>query len=75
MWPLIVVNFDEAVEALLLLQEVERGWLGGLLVQRQMHALVSAALLWVARLDALEADAQTQPPEAELGEPEEGVAG
>jgi hypothetical protein len=55
MRPLVVVNPDKGVEALLLLQEVEGGGLGGFLLQRQVHALVAAVLLRVAGLDALQA--------------------
>ena len=52
----IVVNLDEGIEALLLLQEIERSGLGGILLQCQMHALVTAVLLRVAGLDALDLD-------------------
>ena len=56
----IVVNLDEGIEALLLLQEIERSGLGGILLQCQMHALVTAVLLWVAGLDALDLDQKTR---------------
>jgi hypothetical protein len=54
---LLVVNPDERLEALLLLQGVEGGGLGGLVLEREMHALMSSVLLRLARLDALQADA------------------
>jgi len=57
--PLLVVHPDEVVEALLLLEAVEGGGLGGLLFQGQVDALVAAVLFGVARLDALQADAKT----------------
>jgi hypothetical protein len=38
-----------------------------------VHALVAAVLLRVARLDALDGDAQAQPPDGELGEIEQGI--
>ena len=38
----------------LLLQEVVRGGLGGLFFERQVHALVTAILLRLARLDAFD---------------------
>src|SRR5215813_14900174 len=46
---------------------------GCLFLQRQMHALVAAVLLWVARLDALDGDAEPQPPHREFGEIKEAV--
>ena len=56
MGALLIVKLDEVIEAALLLQEVEGGRLGGFLLERQMHALVSAVLLRMARLDALDVD-------------------
>jgi hypothetical protein len=38
-----------------------------------MHALMAAVLLWVAGLDALDLNAEPEPPNGELGEIEEGV--
>ena len=63
MWAFVVVNPDEVIKAFLLLQEVERGGLGGLLFERQVHAFVTAVLFGVSWLDALEVDAQAQPPD------------
>ena len=70
---LLVVAIDEVVEARLLLQHVLRGGLGSLLLEREVHALVAAVLLGVAGTDALDADAQAQPPHREFGEIEETV--
>ena len=39
-----------------------------------MHALLAAVLLWVTGLDALDADAEPQPPHRELGQSEQRVA-
>jgi len=39
------IFLNEAIELCLLLQEVLRRWLGRLLLQRQMHALMPAVLL------------------------------
>ena len=75
MGSLVVVNPDEGIEALLLLQKVKRGGLGRLLLERQMHALMAAVLLGMAWLDALQADAQSQPPDREPSEAEERIAG
>jgi hypothetical protein len=47
----------------LLLQEVFPRWLGGLLLQRQMHAFMPTVLLRVTGLDALDADPEAQPPD------------
>ena len=73
MRPLVVVAVNEVVELGLLLKEVAAGWLGGLELQCQMHALMAAVLLRVAGLDALELDAEPEPPDRELGEVEEGI--
>jgi hypothetical protein len=59
---LFVEVFDEVIELGLLLEEIFRGRLGGLLLQGQMHSLVPAVLLWVAGLDAFDADPEAQPP-------------
>jgi len=73
--PLLVVNADEVLEAFLLLQEVERSGLGSFVLQRQVHALMAAVLLRLAGLDALQADAQTQPPDGQAREPEQSPGG
>ena len=73
MWPFGIEFLNEVVEAGLLLQAVHAGRSGCLFLQREMHALVAAVLLRVARLDALDGDAEPQPPDRELGEIEEAV--
>ena len=73
MRPLLVKGGDELIEPGLLLQEFLGGRLGGLLLERQVHALVPPVLLGVTWLDALDADAQPQPPDRQLGEAEQGV--
>ena len=50
----------------LLLQQVGAGRPGGFFLQGQMHAFVPAVLLGMTRPDALDADAQAQPPDREL---------
>ena len=55
---MVVVNSDEVVEALLLLQEVERSGLGSLLLERQVHPLMASVLFRMTGLDALELDVE-----------------
>src|SRR2546423_6681832 len=64
---------NEGVEALLLLQAIHARRAGGLLLQREVHALVTAVLLRTAGLDAFDRDAEAKPPDRELGEIEQGV--
>ena len=66
-------SLHEGIEAGLLLQAVDARRPGGFLLQRQVHALVAAVLLRMAGLDALDGDAEPQPPDRELGEIEQGV--
>jgi hypothetical protein len=72
-WPLVIVNPDEPIEALLLLQEVERRRLGGFLLEREMHALMAPVLLRATRLDALDLDPQPEPPDGQLRETDQRV--
>lgn len=51
----MVVLVQEVIEPGLLLQEVVRSWLGSLLFQGQVHALMTPILLRVTRLDAFDA--------------------
>lgn len=73
MWPLVIVNPYEVLEALLLLQEIEGWGLGGFLFQGQMHTLVAAVLLGVAWFDALYPDTEAQPPNRKPGQAEKGI--
>ena len=66
---------EEGVEACLLLQAVHARRAGCLLLEREVHALVAAVLLGVAGLDALDGDAEPQPPDGKLARVEEGVGG
>ena len=59
---LVVVLVDEVLELILLLQKRARWRFGSGLLKRLVHALMSAVLLRVARLYALDMDAKTQPP-------------
>ena len=64
---------EEVVEAGLLLQAVHAGRPGCFLLQGEVHALVTAVLLRMARFDALDGDAEAEPPDRQLGEVEERV--
>ena len=59
---LVVVLVDEVLEFGLLLEQIGRGWLGGGLFEGQMHPFMATVLFRVAGLDALDLDAQAQPP-------------
>jgi hypothetical protein len=63
MWSFVVVAADEIIELALPLKKVVAGWLGGLQLQGQMHALVPAVRLRVAGLDALDLDAAPERPD------------
>ena len=47
----------------------------GFFLQGQVDPFMAAVLLRFAGLDALDGDAEFQPPHGELGEAEQGVAG
>ena len=64
---------DEVVEAGLLPQAVHPGRAGCLALERKVHALVTAVLPRLAGLDALDGDAEAQPPDRQLGEVEQGI--
>ncbi len=48
-----IVDVLEHAQALQLFAQATRRWLGGVLQQREMHSLVPAILLWLARRDPL----------------------
>lgn len=72
-WPLCVEFFDKIVRAGLLLQEIGAGWLGGLQLECEMHAFVAAVLLRMAWLDALDVDAEPEPPDRQPRQIEQSV--
>ncbi len=55
--------FDEGIEFSLLLKDVASGGACGFFLQSKMHALVPAVLLRMTGLNALDRDAQPQPPD------------
>src|SRR6202048_5306713 len=65
-WPFGIEFLDKVVKAGPLLQAVHSGRSGCFFLQRQMHALVAAVLLWVARFDALDGDAEAGAPPREV---------
>ncbi len=69
----LIEDADELIELRLLLEEIFGGRLGGFLLQGQMHTFVAAVLLGVSGLDALEVDAESQPPHGQLGQTKERV--
>src|SRR5215471_10413048 len=54
----VVEDLDEFVEACLLLKEIRGSWFGSFFFQGEMHAFMTAVLLGMARLDALDANVQ-----------------
>jgi hypothetical protein len=71
----MVVALDEGVEAGLLLEHVGGGGLGRFRFQGQMHAFVPTVLLGMPGRDALDVDAEAQPPDGEFAEAIERVGG
>ena len=70
---LLVEDVHELVEAGLLLEEVGGGRFRGLFFQGEMHAFVAAILLRMARLDALNANAEAKPPDGKFAEVEQSI--
>src|SRR5262252_2866549 len=64
----VVVRLDEGVEARLLLQHIRARRFGRLALERQMHAFMATVLLGMAGGNSLEANAEAQPPDGELGQ-------
>jgi hypothetical protein len=52
----VVVDIDEFVEARLLLKEIRGSWFRSFFFQSEMHKFMTALLLGMARLDALDAN-------------------
>ena len=75
MRPVLVIAFDERIEARLLLQHIRGCRLGRFLLERQMHPLMPSILLRVAGLKALQLNAEPEPPDRQFTEPVEGMPG
>ena len=75
MWSFLVEDLDELLEARLLLKEIRGRRFGSLFFQSEMHAFMPAVLLRMAGFDALNADAQPEPPDREFAQVEQGVRG
>jgi hypothetical protein len=69
----LVELLDEIVEFGLLLETVHSWRARLLLLQGEMHALMTAVLLGMAGLDALDGDAEPQPPDGEPREIEQAI--
>src|SRR6185369_9004388 len=65
---LAIELLDKGVELGLLLKEVGAGRTSRFFLQRQMHAFVTAVLLWMTGLDALDGDPQPEPPHRKFRE-------
>ena len=66
MRPFFIEFAYESVETHLLLQDIAARRPRRFLLERQVHALVAAVLLRVTGTDALEGDAEPEPPDREL---------
>ena len=73
MRPFVVEFSAKRIELALLLQTVGARRMRGFVFEREMHAFVPAVLLRMTGLDAFDGDAQTQPPDREFGELEQGI--
>jgi len=71
--PVLIELLSEGIELSLLLQEIGAGGSSGFLLEREMHAFMTSVLLWMAGANAFDGDAQTQPPDRELGEIEQTI--
>ena len=71
----MVVALDEGVEAGLLLEHVAGRGLGSFRLEREMHAFMPAVLLGMPGCDALDVDAEAQPPDGEFTEAIQRVGG
>src|SRR5690606_18239658 len=75
MGPFVVELGDKSVEARLLLKEVHARRTGGFRFERAMHAFMAAVLLGMSWLDALDLNAEAEPPDGELRQLERAVGG
>jgi hypothetical protein len=71
--PFAIEILDEVIEAGLLPEAIGARGSHGLFFEGEVHPLMASVLLWVTGFDALDSDAEAEPPDGELGEIEEGV--
>ena len=75
MRPLVIELVHEGIEAGLLLEDIRGRRPRGLGLQRQVQALVPPILLGMSRRNALQADAEAEPPDGELAQPVQRMRG
>src|SRR5436189_3576776 len=66
--PLLIVMSPESIEPPLLFGRIHRRRLRSLLLQRAMHALVPAVLLWRSRTDEMRLYPELEPPSRQSGQ-------
>ena len=71
----MVIALDERIEPGLLLEHIGGGGLSGFGLQGEMHAFVPTILLRMTGLDALDVNAEAEPPDGEGAEAIQGVGG
>lgn len=75
MWAVMIKLLSEMIELALLRRKVGRWRSRGFRFQSPVHLLMTAVLLWLARLDKFRQHAQADPPGREAGESGQGVGG
>jgi hypothetical protein len=69
----VIISFYEIIKQFLLLQKVIGRRFRRFFLQGQVHALMPAVLLRVARLNAFDRDAQAEPPDGKLAQAEQSM--
>jgi hypothetical protein len=71
----LVVLTSKEIEGSLLQEQISGRGLRSFSLERSVHPLVPTVLLRVSRLDAFGTDAESNPPDRELGEAAESLGG